>query len=187
MVAYVALLRGVNVGGHKPVAAAALRDLATALKYEGAVTLLNSGNLVFRGPRKPTAAIEREFEQAAKRTLDLETEFFVHTADEWQALVDANPFPKEAKNDPGRLILWTLKGPVPATAAKALQTAIKGRESFRSGKNAVYLVYSDGQGTSKLSPAVVDRALGMRGTGRNWNTALKLCALLKNWSSGASQ
>jgi uncharacterized protein (DUF1697 family) len=179
VVAYVALLRGVNVGGNKKAPAADLRALATALKYEGAVTLLNSGNLVFHGPKKATAAIEKEFEQAAKTTMDLETEFFVRTAAEWQALVDANPFPKEAKNDPGRLVLWTLKAPVPAAAAKALQAAIKGRESFRNGKNAVYLVYPDGQGTSKLSPAVIDRAFGIKGTGRNWNTALKLCALLK--------
>ncbi|MBI3678347.1 MAG: DUF1697 domain-containing protein [Proteobacteria bacterium] len=180
MTIYVALLRGVNVGGHKKVAAAELRDLATSLKYRNAATLLNSGNIVFEGPAKATTAIERQFEAAAAKTLGLATDFFVRTAAEWHALAKANPLLKEAKDDPSHLLLWVLKEPATPVGLKALQAAIKGRESFRSGKSALYIAFPDGIGLSKLTPAVIDRALGTRGTGRNWNTVLKLCAMMES-------
>lgn len=180
MTIYVALLRGVNVGGHKKVSAGDLRDLATSLKYRGGATLLNSGNIVFEGPAKATAAIEKQFEAAAAKTMGLETEFFVRTAAEWHALAKANPLLKEAKDDPSHLLLWTLKAPAAPATLKALQAAIKDRESFRSGKSALYIAFPDGIGSSKLTPTVIDRALGVRGTGRNWNTVLKLCAMMEN-------
>ena len=180
MTIYVALLRGVNVGGNKKVSTAELRELATGLKYRNAATLLNSGNIVFEGPAKATAAMEKQFEAAAAKTLGLATEFFVRTSAEWQALAKANPLLKEAKDDPGHLLLWALKEPATPAALKALQAAIKGRESFRSGKGALYITFPDGIGSSKLTPAVIDRALGTRGTGRNWNTVLKLCAMMES-------
>ena len=59
MTTYVALLRGINVGGHKPVAMADLRALLAALGFEAPQSLLQSGNLVFRSGASAVAEIER--------------------------------------------------------------------------------------------------------------------------------
>ena len=177
MTRYIALVRAVNLGGRNPLGMSDLRDLAARLGHGEARTLLASGNLLFENRARPTAALERELEAAARKRLGLETEFFVRTADEWRAIVEANPFPKEARKDPARLVLMCLKGTPGTKEFAALQAAIQGREVVRGGERAAYFVYPDGQGRSKLTPAVIEKKLGTRGTARNWNTVLKLAAL----------
>ena len=65
---------------------------------------------------------------------------------------------------------------------KALQQAIKGREVVRAKGRFAYIVYPDGIGRSKLTSALIEKMLGTRGTGRNWNTVLKLAALAAQMS-----
>ena len=60
----------------------------------------------------------------------------------------------------------------------ALQAAIKGREVVKTKGKQAFAVYPDGIGRSKLTAALMEKHLGTRGTGRNWNTVLKLAALL---------
>jgi uncharacterized protein (DUF1697 family) len=83
---YVALLRGINVGGHKKVAMADLRDLLTHLGFRDARSLLQSGNLVFRGDSRARALLERRLETEAAKRLALHTHFMVRTAKEWQSV-----------------------------------------------------------------------------------------------------
>jgi uncharacterized protein (DUF1697 family) len=173
MTIHIALLRAVNVGGRGAVAMAALRSFATELGLEDARTLLQSGNLVFRSGAKPDA-LERLLEAEAMRRLDLRTEFFVRTAKEWAAIVEANPFPDEAQRDPGHLVLMVLKNAPAADAVKALQAAIKGPEIVRTEGRQAYITYPDGIGRSKLTHTIIEKKLGTRGTGRNWNTVMKL-------------
>ena len=173
----IALLRGVNVGGHKKVAMADLRAFAIDLGLGDARTLLQSGNLVFSSSGKSGAALERWLETEAEKRLGLKTEFHVRTATEWATVVAGNPFPDEAKRDPGHLIVFAFKDTLAAAAVKALQAAITGREVVRASGRHAYVVYPDGAGKSRLTPALMDRKLGARGTGRNWNTVLKLAAI----------
>ena len=99
-VKHIALLRAVNLGAHNKIGMADLKALLVGLGFEDAQTLLQSGNVVFSGGSKTTAALEQTLERAAAKQLGLETDFFVRTAKEWQAVIDANPFPREAKDDP---------------------------------------------------------------------------------------
>jgi uncharacterized protein (DUF1697 family) len=101
----------------------------------------------------------------------------VRTPNEWQAIVARNPFPEEAKRDPSHLVLMCLKSAPQAADLKALQAAIKGPESVRADGKQLYIVYPGGIGTSKLTNALVERILETRGTGRNWNTVIKLASL----------
>jgi uncharacterized protein (DUF1697 family) len=102
-VTYLALLRGINVGGHKRVGMSDLRDLLARLGFDDARSLLASGNLVFRGDATPIDALERRLEAETRKRLDLEADFLVRTAGEWKRVVERNPFSDEAKQDPGRL------------------------------------------------------------------------------------
>jgi uncharacterized protein (DUF1697 family) len=172
----IALLRAINLGGLNKVGMADLRELMTSLGLADVTTLLQSGNAVFRSD-KDASSLEPLLERAAEKTFGSRIEFFVRTAAEWKAMIAANPFPSEAKVDPGHLLAVTLKSAPTAAKVTALQQAIKGREVVRAKGRCAYIVYPDGVGRSKLTSALIEKTLGTRGTARNWNTVLKLAAL----------
>ena len=174
---HVALLRAVNVGG-RSLAMNELRAMLEDLGLDDARTLLQSGNAVFRSAKAPPA-LESLLEKATARRFGLATEFFVRAAREWDAVIDGNPFQREANDDPSHLLVMPLKSVPAAAQVEALRAAIKGRERVAIEGRCAYLVYPDGIGRSKLTIAVIESRLGTRGTGRNWNTVQKLAALVR--------
>ena len=151
-----------------------LRDLLAKLGFDGAMSLLQSGNLVFAGRRREPAQLEKLFERELKAQLGVDADFFVRTAAEWREIVARNPFRAEAKQDPARLVVMTLKDAPERGAIAGLQRAIVGREVVRGVGRQLYAVYPDGMGRSRLTLTAIERALGTRGTARNWNTAMKI-------------
>ncbi len=178
MAACIALLRAVNLGSHNKVSMADLRELLSELGLKNPQSLLQSGNLVFEANARSTAQLERLLETGAAKQLGLSTGFYVRTGAEWQRIIAANPFPKEAKLDPGHTVLMCLKDAPPPAAAKALQDAIKDREVVRVKGRQAYFLYPDGIGNSRLTMTLIEKKLGTTGTARNWNTVLKLGALV---------
>jgi uncharacterized protein (DUF1697 family) len=173
---HVALLRAVNVGGRKAVMAE-LRAWLAELGFEEPRSLLQSGNLVFRS--QPTgAALEALLETEAAARLGYAADVLVRTADEWRALVAANPHAAMARDDPGHLVVMPLKSAPGAAEVAALQAQIQGREVVKAAGRELYITYPDGIGDSRLTLQVIERRLGVRGTARNWNTATKLAAML---------
>lgn len=179
MTAYIALLRGVNVGGKRKVSMAELQAAFVGMGLAHARTLLNSGNVVFHSDRKITpTALETLLETEAARRLGLQTDFHVRTADEWRAVIAANPLPDLAARSPGHLILSCLKTVPSVDAVAALHAAHPGPEAIHADGCHLYIDYSaHGIGNSKLTAALMDGKLRTRGTGRNWNTVLKLATL----------
>ena len=164
MTVHIALLRAVNLGPHNRVSMNDLRAMLTELGLDEPRTLLQSGNALFGSGETP-AKLEALLEREARKRLDLNTEFMVRTAAQWKAIIKANPFPDEAKRDPAHLVLMVCKkavGSPKITGAKRETVHVEGRE--------LYICYPDGIGRSKLK-------IDVRGTGRNWNTVLKLAEL----------
>ena len=164
----VALLRAINVGGHGKLPMAELLEHFETAGFKEAKTLLQSGNVVFAGKGKSSAQLERTLEGKVG------TDVMVRTAAEWSEIVAANPFRAEAKSDPGRLLVMFLKGE-PDT-----DFAWPGPERMKRIGRQIYIVYPNGAGTSKLTGALIERKLATRGTARNWNTVMKIAALLES-------
>ena len=183
---FVGLLRAVNLAGKNMVSMTELRDLMSKLGMEDVRTLLQSGNVIFRSDIRSPAKVEKVLEDGVEKRFGLKTEFFVRTVEEMNELVSANPFPREAKQDPGHLVVGFLKGAPDSAAVTALQKAIVGREVVRAVGRHSYTVFPDGIGRSKLTSAMVEKKLGTRGTGRNWNTVLKLQAIANQLSTPAT-
>jgi len=175
----IALLRAVNVAGHQQVAMGGLRDLLAQLGLVDVRSLLQSGNLIFRSDSRSGAALERLLESEVSKRLDLQTDFFIRSAKELTAIVTNNPFRDEAASDPGHLVVMFLKDAPDAKNIEALRAAITSAEILSADGKQLYIVYPDGIGRSRLTNALIERKLGTRGTGRNWNTVLKLDALAK--------
>jgi uncharacterized protein (DUF1697 family) len=72
-----------------------------------------------------------------------------------------------------------LKGKPSTDRVAELAKAVPGRERVQASGRELYLYYPDGVGRSRLTGALIDRNIGLAGTGRNWNTALKIMALLE--------
>src|ERR1041385_852024 len=173
----IGLLRAINVGGRNLVGMAALRDLLAKLGFSEAKTLQQSGNIVFNSSGHQGAKLESLLEEKTEKQFKVRVDYFIRTPKEWKEIIAGNPFREEAKADPGHLVVMFLKTAPPATAVQALQAAVRGPEIFQvTGKHA-YIFYSEGIGRSKLTSTLIESKLASRGTGRNWNTVLKLWAL----------
>jgi uncharacterized protein (DUF1697 family) len=174
---FLALLRAVNLGPHNQVAMPALREFLLQLGLADPRTVLQSGNAVFRSARGTSDGLERLLETEAAGRLGLRTDVMVRSAEEWGEIIARNPFRDEAERDPSHLVVMCLKSAPRKECLERLQAAITGPERVRlEGKNA-YIVYPAGIGRSRLTNALLERHLGTRGTGRNWNTVLRLEAL----------
>jgi uncharacterized protein (DUF1697 family) len=177
MTTYIGVLRAINLGAYNKIAMSDLRVMLETLGFEDPKTLLLSGNIVFKTGSGSSAKLESMLEAASTKHLKVTTDYFVRSAKEWQAIVDENPFKKDAKSDPGHLLMMCLRdAPMPAQV-KALQESITGREMVKAKGRHAYFVYPDGVGRSKLTIQKIEKALGTRGTARNWNTVLKLAEL----------
>jgi uncharacterized protein (DUF1697 family) len=176
MSTHIALLRGINVGGHRMVSMADLRSFLTDIGLRNAQSLLQSGNLVFDAGRRSTSAIEKLLETEAAKRLELATDFYVYTADDWRSVIERNPMPDAAKRDPSHFIVLFLKAAPDERALRAALAGYAGPETVRASGKQLYIVYPLGMGKSRLSAVLTEKTLGTRGTARNWNTVLKLAA-----------
>ncbi|MGH7742490.1 MAG: DUF1697 domain-containing protein [Candidatus Eiseniibacteriota bacterium] len=181
---WVGLLRAVNVAGHNAVTMADLREFLEAAGLSQVRTVLQSGNFVASGGAREAPALERLLEREAKKRLSLETEFFVRSHRDWSALVAGNPFPAEARRDPGHLLVVFLKEVPERARVSGLENAIRGREVIRAFERHLFAYYPDGVGRSKLTAAQIARHLRGSGTVRNWNTVMRLQAMLEAKSTG---
>ena len=149
MTIHIGLLRAVNLAGHNKIGMAELRELIAALGMQDVRSLLQSGNVVFRSDVHTAVQLERVLEDAAAKRLGIETDFFVRNASDWTTVIAGNPFPNEAKSDPGHLLVMFLKETPDAKDVTALQSAIKGREVVRAKGRHAYIVYPNGIGRSR--------------------------------------
>ena len=106
---------------------AELRDLLTAIGLRDVSSLLQSGNLVFRGGAdEDRAELERRIERAVERELGLRTDVIVRARADLAEVVAGNPFPAEATRNPAGFVVMFLKTAPGDGAAAALQAASRG-------------------------------------------------------------
>jgi uncharacterized protein (DUF1697 family) len=178
-VRYAALLRGINVGGNKIVPMADLRAMTAKLGFEDPRTLLQSGNLIFGAKSQPMAKLEQLLEAATKKHIGVECSYLLRSADEWETIIAANPFTAQAKSDPAHLAVTFCREAPTTDALQTLKAEIRGDEAFKAVGRELYVWYPDGMGTSKLAIALSKNRLGTICTARNWNTVMKVSALLQ--------
>ena len=174
---HIALLRAVNVGGRK-VLKDDLLGLAKDLGFADAKTLLTSGNLVLWGDDEGDAALEKRLEDGLEKRMGLRTEFMVRTPAELKAIIADNPFPDLVESRPSHLVVNFLKHPPPAGDIEVLRAAITGRERVHAHGKELYIDFIDGIGESMLDRDWKKTKKAPLGTARNWNTVLKLAAMV---------
>lgn len=169
------LFRGMNTGGVRaPVAG--LRAMAADLGLKNPRTLAASGNLVVEGEMS-AETLERDIEEAMVKTFGLKVAAMVRTPEQWARLIGANPFPKEAGAHPAKVIAMVMKDGIKAGGLEAAQALARNGERVEAAGGDLFFWFPEGQGQSEIFKKATPRMLGM-GTGRNWNTVLKLAEMV---------
>ena len=165
------LFRGMNTGGVRaPVGEQ--RAMAEAMGLKNARTLQASGNLVVESDMA-TDRLEADIEAAMDRTFGLKIAAMARTPGQWAALIAANPFTDHAADHPARVVAMVMKDGIKAGALEACRDLASGGEAVEAVGGVLYFWFPNGQGESAIFKKATPRMLGM-GTGRNWNTVLKL-------------
>jgi len=161
MTGYVALLRAVNVGGTGRLTMKALSELCVELGFRNVRTYIQSGNVIFES-NLPETAIRKSFEEALMGKLGLKTEVILRTAEELEAVLNENPFPRVEAFKVGVFFQSN-----PMDDGHFFDNP-SGTEEIRMGRREVYIHFPMGMGLSKL------RLPTRGGTMRNMNTVSKL-------------
>lgn len=173
---YVALLRGINVGGKNKLPMQTLRDLLATIGATDVRTHLQSGNAVFTHTEADPPRLAGELEQRIADDLGLTIACLVRTGADLRRVMDANPFPMDGVN-PSRFMVTFLSGPVPLDKLAAIDPTAYAPDEFRPGEREIYGHFPNGVHNSKLAARFSDRGLGLTASTRNWNTVTKLVAM----------
>jgi uncharacterized protein (DUF1697 family) len=179
---YLALLRGINVGGRNKVAMADLRGIAAELGYADIATYIQSGNLLFSSAADDPAGHARALHGRIAERLGVRPAVVVISAAELARTIADNPFPDETN---GRFLHAVFRDAEPSAAERSRIAAAVGR--VRAGGSAddavvigrtLFLHTPDGFGRSELAARLVSSATPTAGTARNWLTVTRLMAML---------
>ncbi|MFJ5103324.1 DUF1697 domain-containing protein [Streptomyces sp. NPDC088554] len=175
---YAALLRGINVSGHKRVPMSDLRELLAELGHGEVRTYLQSGNAVFTSASDDPDALAAALERAIEKRFGFTVGALVRDGAYLRAIVENCPFPA-ATLEGKQLHVTYFSEPVGPERLSSLDAAGYLPEEFRLGDRALYLYAPQGLGRSRLAEALARPALfaGVTATSRNWNTVTKLVEL----------
>lgn len=170
MTRYVALLRGINVGGRRTVPMSALRDAFEALGFAEVSTYIQSGNVLFSSDGQVSPP---ELQAALADRFDLDIDVMVRTSSDLQAIVAACPFPV---SDTKLLHVGFMAHPPDPANVQRLDLEPFAPDTAEVRGTEIYFSLPNGMGRTKLA-GYVDRRLAVPTTIRNWNTTAKLLEL----------
>lgn len=174
MKTYIALLRGINVGGHNKVPMAELHELLKNSGFQNVQTYIQSGNVILESSEEQINSIEEDIKKAILDYFGFDVPVIVKTNNELQTIFDVCPFTKENKEKSYFILL----NKIPAIELiKDVEKLSFENEEFIIKKNCIYFYSSIGYGRTKFNMKTFERKLKVIGTSRNYNTMVKLLSL----------
>lgn len=168
----IALLRGINVGGHHKLPMRELVALLEGLNLTNVKTYIQSGNVVFQSARRDLPALAQEIGAAIGEHHGFVPKIMLLSLADWETAVSQNPFPAAEENHK-TLHFYFLESAPPNPDLALLESLKSEREQFELIDMVFYLHAPDGIGRSKLA-AKVEKGLGVAATARNWRTVSKI-------------
>ena len=173
---YVALLRGVNVGGRNKLPMADLRDIFAEAGCAAVQTYIQSGNVVFEATQDLAERVPEIVTLVIRRRFDIETAVIVRSREELRQVADSNPF--DTSGDPRLLHVAFLQDAPGAEAVARLDPDRSPPDAFAVRGRNVYLHYPNGVARSKLTNEYLAAQLQTVSTTRNWRTVLTLLEMV---------
>jgi len=176
--AYVAMLRGVNVGGN-PLKMAWLREACEAMGLRDVRTYLQSGNIVLSSPLG-AAKLAAMLKETIDRQTRLPVPVIIRSAKDMAGIVGGNPFLKRKAIDASKLHV-TFLGDTPKQPDITRLDKLAGtRDEYHFARREIFLHCPINYGETKLSNTALEKTLGVSATTRNWNTVTTLAEMVEN-------
>lgn len=173
---YIAFLRAINVGGHNTVKMDSLRRLFESLGFSNVETFIASGNVVFEATSKNAQALEREIENRLREALGYEVATFIRTDAELAAVASYKPFSRSDLDGAAALNIAFLGDGLDDKSSQRLMTLRTDIDDFHIHGREIYWLCRQKQSGSKISNAVLEKAIGQKSTLRGANTVQKMAA-----------
>jgi len=171
---YVALFRGINVGGHHLLPMRNLKDLLLGLQCNNVESYIQSGNVIFECKEQPREELRRKIEERIDAQFHFRPKVLLLDEKAFRNAVTKNPFPVNQ----GKALHFFFLDTQPFHPDSEKLAVLKAQsEEFKLHKELFYLYAPDGIGRSKLA-SNVEKCLGVSATARNWNTVQKLIDML---------
>lgn len=174
---YVALLRGINVGGHNKIKMDELRPMFESLGFENVRSYIASGNVAFDAPKTKDSILINKLEKAVKATFALEIDVMVRSIKEIEAAIKRNPFNAVHDDDHTKLFVVFLKEKLPEEKADLLLSQNSENEKFEVVGLDIYCLSKKSFMKSILAKKYIDNKLKTPSTARNWRTVNKIAEL----------
>ncbi|MEH6765815.1 MAG: DUF1697 domain-containing protein [Aequorivita antarctica] len=174
MKTYIALLRGINVGGHKKLKMEDLKLMMEGLGFQNVTTYIQSGNVVFSA--KEEKDFSNKISKEIERKFGWEVPVLVKTADEVAKILKDCPF-EESKQAEAYFMLFASSPK--EELMKAVREINYPNEEFVLTPDCVYIYFGNGYGNAKLNNNFFEKKLKVAATTRNYRTLAKLVELAK--------
>jgi len=178
MTKFIALLRGINVGGKRKVLMADLKTLFSNLGYSNCITYIQSGNIIFdSNDKKENSQLAATIQKAIFDHYQFEVPVMVRNLNEWKQTIEKNPFFKNSDISIDRLHLTLLDKNPEEEQIKKLNTTDFGADKFVNIGQDIFICCEGKYSDSKLTNTLFEKKLACQATTRNWKTVLKLSEL----------
>ncbi len=174
MPVFIALLRGVNLAKNNRMKMETLRAVCESLKLRDVQTYIQSGNIVFRAKETDPAKLAARIELAIEAEFGFRPPVILRTVAEWKDAIARNPYASRSDIEPGRLLVHFLAGDPGEDARVKARAVPPAPEELHVFERELYIYFPNGMARPKLKFPAVERALQITGSGRNWNSVLKL-------------
>ncbi len=172
METYIALLRGINVGGHKKLKMADLKLMMEELEFQNVVTYIQSGNVIFSS--EDANGLSERISKEIEKRFGWEVPVLVKTADAVAKILANCPFEETKKAEVYFMLLATSPK---KELIEDLREISYPNEEFVVTSDCVYLYYETGAGNARLNNNFFEKKLGVPATTRNYRTLVKLVEL----------
>lgn len=173
---YIALLRGINVGGKSMMKMEELRTCFEALGFTNVVSYINSGNLAFDISKTAEAKLVEKIEKGIEKDLGRTVPVMVREQQDIERILAANPYQGEYESHKEMHVLF-LKEEMPPEKRRQLLDAAVLPERFAVAGREIYCHLPMGVADSLLGKSFIEKKLKVAVTGRNWRTVEKLARL----------
>jgi uncharacterized protein (DUF1697 family) len=181
MTVRIALLRGINLGAHKKVPMAKLRELSADIGLVEPQTYVQSGNLLFDTKLDESTTVDT-LENAIQDEFGFDVPVICRTAGEIEAIVASHPF-SHLDLDDRRLHVAFLDREPDVAVGEVIDAGAHDPDRFEGDGREIYLAYPAGLGRSKLNHSLLEGKLGVSATLRNWRTVNKLAEMSRSRST----
>jgi len=173
---YVALLRGINVGGNTMIKMSDLKASFESLGFKNVVSYINSGNLAFDATKAAESKLASKIEKEISTEFSLKVQVMIREQRAIRDVLDNNPFEGKYETHKQMHVLF-LKDEVPSDLRNEVMQWETVRERIAIRGREIYALLLDGVAESLIGRGLIERKLKLPMTARNWRTVEKLVTL----------